>query len=177
MLTRTDNSTVTVTLPAPLTSFSAMLRLSSRTATFSPGNPYPNQFNTITAQGKKDPNQNTGISIHKCTFSASGNVTAPTYLGRPWKDYSTTVIMQSDIGPFIKPVGWISWVSGVDPPATIFYAEYRNTGAGANVDGRVKWTGYKPALTVDEAGKFAVDPFVQGSEWLPETSVTFQSTL
>ncbi|KAG5222748.1 pectinesterase [Salix suchowensis] len=142
-----------------------------------PRQPLSNQFNTITAQGKKDPNQNTGISIHKCTFSASGNVTAPTYLGRPWKDYSTTVIMQSDIGPFIKPVGWISWVSGVDPPATIFYAEYRNTGAGANVDGRVKWTGYKPALTVDEAGKFAVDPFVQGSEWLPATSVTFQSTL
>ncbi|KAJ6704142.1 PECTINESTERASE 1-RELATED [Salix viminalis] len=142
-----------------------------------PRQPLSNQFNTITAQGKKDPNQNTGISIHKCTFSASGNVTAPTYLGRPWKDYSTTVIMQSDIGSFLKPVGWISWVSGVDPPATIFYAEYRNTGAGANVNGRVKWAGYKPALTVDEAGKFAVDPFVQGSEWLPATSVTFQSTL
>ncbi|KAB5564050.1 hypothetical protein DKX38_004104 [Salix brachista] len=142
-----------------------------------PRQPLSNQFNTITAQGKKDPNQNTGISIHKCKFSASGNVTAPTYLGRPWKDYSTTVIMQSDIESFLKPVGWISWVSGVDPPATIFYAEHRNTGAGANVDGRVKWAGYKPALTVDEAGKFAVDPFVQGSEWLPPTSVTFQSTL
>ncbi|KAF9685364.1 hypothetical protein SADUNF_Sadunf03G0046900 [Salix dunnii] len=142
-----------------------------------PRQPLSNQFNTITAQGKKDPNQNTGISIHKCKFSASGNVTAPTYLGRPWKDYSTTVIMQSDIGSFLKPSGWISWVSGVDPPATIFYAEYLNTGPGANVDGRVKWAGYKPALTADEAGKFAVDSFVQGSEWLPATSVTFQSTL
>ena len=142
-----------------------------------PRQPLSNQFITITAQGKKDPNQNTGISIHKCKFSASGNVTAPTYLGRPWKDYSTTVIMQSDIGSFLKPSGWISWVSGVDPPATIFYAEYLNTGPGANVDGRVKWTGYKPALTADEAGKFAVDRFVQGSEWLPATSVTFQSTL
>ncbi|KAI5594272.1 hypothetical protein BDE02_03G062700 [Populus trichocarpa] len=142
-----------------------------------PRQPLANQFNTITAQGKKDPNQNTGISIQKCKFSVFDNVTAPTYLGRPWKDYSTTVIMQSDIGSFLRPLGWISWVSGVDPPATIFYAEYQNTGSGANVDGRVKWTGYKPALTVDEAGKFAVDSFIQGSEWLQKTSVTFQSTL
>lgn len=141
-----------------------------------PRQPLTNQFNTITAQGKKDPNQNTGISIQKCKFSALGNVTAPTYLGRPWKDYSTTVIMQSDIGSFLKPSGWISWVSGVDPPATIFYAEYQNTGPGANVDGRVTWDGYKPALTVDEAGKFAVDSFIQGTEWLP-TTVTFQSAL
>ncbi|KAG6788802.1 hypothetical protein POTOM_004879 [Populus tomentosa] len=142
-----------------------------------PRQPLPNQFNTITAQGKKDPNQNTGISIQNCKFSALGNVTAPTYLGRPWKDYSTTVIMQSDIGPFLRPSGWMSWVSGVDPPATIFYAEYKNTGPGASVDGRVKWAGYKPALTLDEAGKFTVDSFIQGSEWLPATTVTFQSTL
>ncbi|XP_011048628.1 PREDICTED: pectinesterase 3 [Populus euphratica] len=142
-----------------------------------PRQPLANQFNTITAQGKKDPNQNTGISIQNCKFSALGNVTAPTYLGRPWKDYSTTVIMQSDIGPFLRPSGWMSWVSGVDPPATIFYAEYQNTGPGASVDGRVKWTGYRPALTVDEAGKFTVDSFIQGSEWLPATTVTFQSTL
>ncbi|XP_034899123.2 pectinesterase 3 [Populus alba] len=105
-----------------------------------PRQPLPNQFNTITAQEKKDPNQNT----------------APTYLGRPWKDYSTTVIIQFDIGPFLRPSGWMSWVSGVDPPATIFYAEHQNTGPGASVDGRVQWAGYKPALTLDEAGKFTV---------------------
>ncbi|KAJ6701109.1 PECTINESTERASE [Salix koriyanagi] len=142
-----------------------------------PRQPLPNQFNTITAQGKKDPNQNTGISIQNCEFSALGNVTAPTYLGRPWKDYSTTVIMQSEIGPFLRPSGWISWVSGVDPPATIFYAEYQNTGPGANVDGRVRWAGYKPALTVDEAERFTVGSFIQGREWPPATTVTFQSTL
>ncbi|KAL3610445.1 hypothetical protein D5086_001465, partial [Populus alba] len=74
----------------------------------------------------------------------------------PWKDYSTTVIIQFDIGPFLRPSGWMSWVSGVDPPATIFYAEHQNTGPGASVDGRVQWAGYKPALTLDEAGKFTV---------------------
>lgn len=143
-----------------------------------PRQPLPNQFNTITAQGKKDPNQNTGISIQKCRFSAyDSNLTAPTYLGRPWKDFSTTVIMQSEIGSFLKPMGWMSWVSGVDPPGTIFYGEYMNTGPGSAVDQRIKWVGYRPALTEAEAGKFSVGSFIQGPEWLPATTVTFDSNL
>ncbi|XP_030464038.2 pectinesterase 3-like [Syzygium oleosum] len=142
-----------------------------------PRQPLDNQFNTITAQGKKDPNQNTGISIQKCSITANGNVTAPTYLGRPWKDYSTTVIMQSTIDSFLNPKGWIEWVSNVDPPRTIFYAEYQNRGAGASTAQRVTWAGYKSALTATEAGKFTVGSFIQGSEWLPQTSVTFDAAL
>ncbi|XP_050232730.1 pectinesterase 3 [Mercurialis annua] len=143
-----------------------------------PRQPLPNQFNTITAQGKKDANQNTGISIQKCNFLAlGGNLTAPTYLGRPWKEYSTTVIMQSNIASFLNPLGWMSWVSGVDPPSSIFYGEYSNTGPGANVEKRVQWSGYKPVMTEAEAGKFAVGSFIQGTDWLPATSVAFDSNL
>lgn len=144
-----------------------------------PRQPLSNQFNTITAQGKKDPNQNTGIVIQKSIITTleNDNLTAPTYLGRPWKDYSTTVIMQSNIGSFLKPVGWMSWVANVEPPSTILYAEYQNTGPGADVLQRVKWAGYKPTLLDDEAGKFTVDSFIQGPEWLPNTAVKFDSTL
>ncbi|CAH1425394.1 unnamed protein product [Lactuca virosa] len=141
-----------------------------------PRQPLPNQFVTITAQGKKDPNQNTGISIQKCDISAFDELTAATYLGRPWKDYSTTVIMQSTIGSFLKPVGWISWVQGVDPPASIFYGEYLNTGPGADTAQRVKWTGYKPSLTSSDASRFTVASFIEGSMWLPQTNVAFDST-
>ncbi|KAI9119714.1 hypothetical protein K1719_009103 [Acacia pycnantha] len=142
-----------------------------------PRQPLPNQFNTITAQGKSDPNQNTGIIIQKSSFSAADNLTAPTYLGRPWKDYSTTVIMQSDIGPFLDPAGWIGWVRGEEPASTIFYAEYKNTGDGSGMDKRVKWTGYQSSLSDDEAGKFTVQSFIQGSDWLSNTDVEFESTL
>ncbi|KAE9595859.1 putative pectinesterase [Lupinus albus] len=144
-----------------------------------PRQPMSNQFNTITAQGKKDPNQNTGIVIQKSTITTLDNdiLTAPTYLGRPWKDFSTTIIMQTDIGSFLKPVGWISWVPNVDPVSTISYAEYQNSGPGADVSQRVKWAGYKPTLTDDEAVKFTVQTFIQGPEWLPDTTVEFDSTL
>ncbi|KAF5733467.1 pectinesterase 3-like [Tripterygium wilfordii] len=143
-----------------------------------PRQPLPNQFNTITAQGKKDPNQNTGISIQKCTLSPlDKNLTAQTYLGRPWKEYSTTVIMQSNIEAFLNPLGWKEWVSNVVPPRTIFYAEYQNSGPGSSVDQRVNWVGYKPSLSEDEAGKFTVESFIQGQEWLPDTSVRFDNSL
>ncbi|MCL7043079.1 hypothetical protein MKW94_012456 [Papaver nudicaule] len=142
-----------------------------------PRQPMANQFNTITAQGKKDPNQNTGISIQRCTIKPFGVVSLKTYLGRPWKDFSTTVIMQTEIDAVVEPVGWLPWVSNVEPPNTIFYGEYLNTGPGAGVERRVNWTGYKPTITPDEAGKFTVDSFIQGKEWLQEANIIFDSSL
>ncbi|KAI3463189.1 hypothetical protein Pfo_019852 [Paulownia fortunei] len=141
-----------------------------------PRQPLSNQFVTITAQGKKDPNQNTGISIQRCSMSPLDTLTAPTYLGRPWKDYSTTIIMETSIGGFLDPKGWISWVSNVDPPSSTFYAEYQNTGPGASTSNRVTWAGYKPTLTAAEASKYNVESFIEGPSWLPATSVTFDST-
>lgn len=142
-----------------------------------PRQPLPNQFNTITAQGKKDINQNTGISIHKCTISPLDNVTAPTYLGRPWKDFSTTVIMQTNIASVLKPVGWISWVANVDPPSTIFYGEYQNSGPGSSVTGRVTWAGYRPSITSAQASQFSVLSFINGQDWLADTGVLYDSSL
>ncbi|GAV87322.1 Pectinesterase domain-containing protein/PMEI domain-containing protein [Cephalotus follicularis] len=143
-----------------------------------PRQPLSNQYNTITAQGKSDPNQSTGISIQKCTLSPlNRNLTAPTYLGRPWKAYSTTVIMQSNIGSFLNQLGWTEWVPNTEPPSTIFYAEFQNTGPGSDTAHRVTWAGYKPTITADQAGKFTVTTFIQGGEWLPATSVTFDASL
>ncbi|KAG6418392.1 hypothetical protein SASPL_120596 [Salvia splendens] len=141
-----------------------------------PRQPMPNQFVTITAQGKIDPNQNTGISIQRCTISPLGTLTAQTYLGRPWKNFSTTVIMETNIGGFLNPKGWISWVANVDPPASIFYGEYRNSGLGSATANRVMWAGYKPAMTPAEASKYNVESLIQGPSWLPSTNVAFQST-
>ncbi|KAH9626667.1 hypothetical protein KSS87_014582, partial [Heliosperma pusillum] len=64
--------------------------------------PNPSQQNMITAQSRTDPNQNTGIVIQKSRIGATSDLQAAkgsfsTYLGRPWKEYSRTVIMQSSI--------------------------------------------------------------------------------
>ncbi|PPR81931.1 hypothetical protein GOBAR_AA38786 [Gossypium barbadense] len=62
-----------------------------------------------------------------------------TYLGRPWKKFSTTIIMESTLGNFIKPEGWMLFegLDKVNYEETIYYAEYKNRGPGANLNARV----------------------------------------
>ncbi|XP_073310983.1 pectinesterase 3-like [Primulina huaijiensis] len=134
-----------------------------------PRQPMPNQFVTLTAQGKTDPNQNTGISIQRCIMSPFDKLTASAYLGRPWKDYSTTIVMQSNIGGFLCPLGWSPWVQNLVPPSTIFYAEYQNTGPGSSIELWVKGAGYKPSLTAAQTAKYNMQSFIQGGSWLPAT--------
>lgn len=142
-----------------------------------PRRPMNGQQNTITAQGKVDPNQNTGISIQNCSIMPWGNLTGiNTFLGRPWKNYSTTVFMESNLGGFIHPNGWMPWV-GTTAPSTIFYAEYNNIGAGANTNNRVNWQGLKLRLTSKIVTKFTVKPFIQGNKWLPAAAVPFKAGL
>ncbi|KAK9096485.1 hypothetical protein Sjap_021982 [Stephania japonica] len=142
-----------------------------------PRQPLPNQYNTITAQGKIDKDNATGISIHRCTITANGQVTARTYLGRPWKNFSTTVIMGSMIDGMVDPAGWIAWSQNTEPPTTIYYAEYNNSGPGAALDDRVKWAGYRPAMSDEKAHTFTVDPFFKGSRWIPHAIVPFDTSL
>ncbi|XVF35218.1 hypothetical protein REPUB_Repub18cG0126500 [Reevesia pubescens] len=142
-----------------------------------PRQPGPDQFNTITAQSKTDPNQNTGISIQRCQITPFDNLTATTYLGRPWKDFATTLFMQSYIGEFVDPAGWTQWTQGVDPPNTLFYAEYENMGRGSGVSQRINWPGVKPNITNEEATRFTVDTFIQGNQWLTMANIVYESGL
>eukprot|EP01018_Ginkgo_biloba_P027991 Gb_06356 [translate_table: standard] len=143
--------------------------------------PLDNQKITITAQGRKDPNQNTGISIQTCNVTAAPDLvplknSTQVYLGRPWKEYSTTVIMESYLDDIIRPEGWLEWM-GDFALDTLFYGEYMNSGPGAGVARRVTWPGYRPMNSSEEASKFTVAQFIDGNKWLPSTGVKFVSGL
>lgn len=143
--------------------------------------PMAGQKNTITAQDRKDPNQNTGISIHACKIIATSDLEAskgsfPTYLGRPWKLYSRVVYMVSSMGDHIHPRGWLEW-QGSFALDTLYYGEYMNSGPGAAVGQRVKWPGYRVITSTVEASKFTVGQFIYGSSWLPSTGVSFSAGL
>ncbi|XP_058108686.1 pectinesterase [Magnolia sinica] len=129
------------------------------------------QKNYVTAQGRSDANQNTGISIHNCRISG----TADTYLGRPWKQYSRTVIMQSSLSG-INSAGWHPW-SGSFALKTLYYAEYMNSGPSSSTSGRVGWPGYHSSISASEASKFTVAGFISGNQWLPSTGVPFDAGL
>ncbi|WVZ71414.1 hypothetical protein U9M48_020005 [Paspalum notatum var. saurae] len=143
--------------------------------------PLPNQSNIYTAQGREDPNQNTGISVHRCKVAAAADLasspaTTRTYLGRPWKQYSRTVFMQSELDSVVDPAGWLEW-DGDFALDTLYYGEYMNTGAGAGTSGRVKWKGYHVITSAAEAGAFTVGNFIDGDVWLAGTSIPFTTGL
>ncbi|GKA68251.1 pectinesterase 2-like protein [Tanacetum coccineum] len=140
----------------------------------------PNKTNTLTAQGRTDQNQNTGISIHNCRVTAASDLKGvsgvKTYLGRPWKQYSRTVFLKTNLDSLIDPAGWMPW-SGNFALNTLYYGEYMNTGPGASTSRRVNWKGYHVITSSTEASKFTVGNFIAGGSWLPATSVPFTSGL
>ncbi|KAF8387719.1 hypothetical protein HHK36_026373 [Tetracentron sinense] len=139
--------------------------------------PNPNQKNMFTAQGREDPNQNTGISILNSKVTASSDLTPvkssfKSYLGRPWKQYSRTVFSHCHIDDLIDPAGWLEW-SGDFALSTLYYGEYMNRGPGAVTTARVKWPGYRVISSSTEASQFTVGAFIQGNEWLSSTNIPF----
>nr|GLL42568.1 pectinesterase-like [Ipomoea trifida] len=142
--------------------------------------PMDNQKNIFTAQGREDPNQNTGISILNCKVAAAADLipvqsSFKNYLGRPWKEYSRTVFMFSNLGSLIDPAGWLEW-DGDFALKTLYYGEYQNRGPGSNTSARVKWEGYR-ILNTSEANQFTVGNFILGQQWIPATGVPFYVNL
>ncbi|CAN0906760.1 Putative pectinesterase/pectinesterase inhibitor 45 [Linum grandiflorum] len=134
--------------------------------------PLDNQFNTVTADGKKEKGQPTGIVIQNCRIVPEAKLVPDrfklkTYLGRPWKAYSTTVVMESELGDLIQPDGWKEW-DGTQFLDTLYYAEYANRGPGANTARRLKWKTIR-FLSRNEAMKWTVESFLRGREWVANT--------
>ncbi|CAL4988951.1 unnamed protein product [Urochloa decumbens] len=139
--------------------------------------PSPGQKDTVTAQGRTDPNQNTGISIHKCKITGALDLGGTQVcLGRPWQKYSRTVVMETFLDGSISPAGWLEW-SGQFALSTLYYGEYGNTGPGSETSKRVTWTGVHTSLSRSDATRFTVANFIMGDSWLGGTGVAYDSGL
>lgn len=139
--------------------------------------PMNHQANMITAQGRDDPNENTGISIQGSRVRPSHEFVAVkdlfrNYLGRPWKRYSRTIFIKTDLDGIIHPKGWTEW-DGSFALSTLYYAEYLNTGVGASTENRVNWPGFHVLNSPQQASPFTVRRFIQGDSWIPATGVPF----
>ncbi|XP_068311188.1 putative pectinesterase/pectinesterase inhibitor 45 [Pyrus communis] len=131
--------------------------------------PLENQQNTVTAQGRTDKQETTGIVLQNCKIMSDKDLEPvksqfKTYLGRPSKEFSRTIVMDSTIEDLIHPDGWTQW-EGDFALKTLYYAEYNNKGPGAKTDNRVKWDGYKK-IDKQEAMHYTAGPFLKGHAWL-----------
>ncbi|XP_058069390.1 pectinesterase-like [Magnolia sinica] len=142
--------------------------------------PLPGQPNTVAAHTRIDEHEPTGIVAQNCTISPAADLfpvkgLIQSYLGRPVKEFSLTVIMQSKIDDVIRPEGWAPSIGNVDPnsTATAFLGEFRNSGPGADLDRRVSWPAYHVLLDVADVSRFTVEEFIMGPWWLKMTGVPF----
>jgi len=114
----------------------------------------------VTASSSPDTSKYGYVFINsKITGDAPAN---SFYLGRPWRPYAKAVFINCDLGNMIKAEGWNNWGKESNE-RTAFYAEYNSKGAGANANGRVKWSFQLNENTVKD---YTLDKIFNG--WNPK---------
>lgn len=115
-----------------------------------------------TPQGKKF-----GFVFLDCKIMADSSVTKLA-LGRPWRAYSRTAFIRCRLPKQIVSAGWNNW-GNPENEKTALYAEYKNTGEGADTKSRAAWS---KQLSDKEAKEYTVEnifsnenSIVQNSDW------------
>ncbi|CAN0855696.1 Putative pectinesterase/pectinesterase inhibitor 28 [Linum grandiflorum] len=139
--------------------------------------PMPGQACIITAEGRQDPNGNSSIVIQNSRIIADPayltvKATTKAYLGRPWKEYSRTVIMHTEIDGIIDPEGWSRWDKdfGIN---TLYYAEFENKGPGAVQTGRVTWPGIRHITAAEAEGFTPAKLYLEGDQWIKDAGIPY----
>ena len=105
-----------------------------------------------------------GYVFSDCTIDGEAGV--KTYLGRPWRAFSSVTFLNTEMSSIVRPVGWNNW-SDPAREKTSRYAEFNSTGPGAKPTERAGWA---KQLSSEEAQKITVRSVLGGSdEWEPAT--------
>ena len=82
-----------------------------------------------------------GLFFTNCLIKKGTGVSAGSYfLGRPWKDFSSTIFKNCTLEDHIKSAGWYAWDATT---STVYVAEYKSVnteGSLVDVSGRVDWS-------------------------------------
>ena len=107
-----------------------------------------------------------GLVFHGCSFTAPQDVAPDSvYLGRPWREWAQTVLIDCWLGQHIKREGWWDW----NKPA----ARERACCAGAILHGpagdTAGWVPWARELDAAAAARYARDQVLAGADgWDPE---------
>ncbi|MEK6397000.1 MAG: pectinesterase family protein [Terriglobus sp.] len=136
----------------------------------------------ITAQSRLSESEPTGYVIRDShlTFAPGADATAMTdnaahktahgvFLGRPWRNYSRVLFINTQIDKGIDPAGWSDWNNG-GILKTAFYAEINSTGPGASPTTRIPEA---RKLTPAQLKSFETRNILRGKDnWNPEQEAT-----
>jgi pectinesterase len=120
----------------------------------------------ITAASTYDYDQY-GFVFSDCKIT--GDAEVKTYLGRPWRDFSNVIFLNTEMSVVVRSEGWQNW----NLPArekTARYAEFNSSGPGGHTKGRVPWS---RQLTTKQAKLITVKRVLAGNDgWNPEVVAT-----
>ena len=97
-----------------------------------------------------------GYVFKDCRFLSGGAQEASVYLGRPWREYAKTILLDCELGAHIRPEGWHDWNKPVFHSEGL-YGEHGCYGPGA-AGQRVP---YARALTEEEASACTYEAFLK----------------
>ncbi|HTF68637.1 MAG TPA: pectinesterase family protein [Edaphobacter sp.] len=120
----------------------------------------------LTAQSRTSAEQTSGYVIADSRVTADEAALADHhfFLGRPWRPYSRVVYLHTELPATLAPQGWNNW-GKVTNEQTTYYAEFGNSGPGANITARAPWS---HQLTAAEAKQFLPQNFLRGKDhWDP----------
>ncbi|KZV41484.1 pectinesterase-like [Dorcoceras hygrometricum] len=143
--------------------------------------PMINQNCIVTAQGRSTNNESSAFVLQNCRIMPAPeylmhDATYRTFLGRPWKAFSKTIVMDSELDSVVDPQGWASWNETSAHLYTCFYAEVDNHGRGADKRHRVTWPGIKK-ISIREAARYTPGDFLLADNWIADKGIPFSSGL
>jgi pectinesterase len=116
----------------------------------------------ITAASTPD-NQSFGFVFSDCKITGTG-ANVKTYLGRPWRAFSSVIFLNTEMSAVIRPEGWHNW-NFPEREKTVRYAEFGSKGPGSSSQARVPWA---RQLSAREAGAITPEKVLGGADgWRP----------
>ncbi len=108
-------------------------------------------------------NQAFGFVFSNCKITGETN-TVKTFLGRPWRNYASTIFLNTEMSAVVRPEGWNNWGKR-EAERTARYEEFNSSGPGAAPRSRVPWA---KRLTAAEARAITVKQVLGGPDkWDP----------
>jgi pectinesterase len=126
--------------------------------------------NSYITAANTTPGKKFGFVFLDCKITADSAV-SKLYLGRPWRAWSKTVFVRCELPTPIAAEGWNNW-SNPENEKTVYYAEYKCTGPGADYKKRVGWA---KQLTDKEAKEYTTENiFANYNSMMPGETTWFK---
>lgn len=119
----------------------------------------------LTAQSRTAASQKTGYVILNSKVTSEDLGEQQFFLGRPWREYSRVIVLQTELPANLNPLGWSPW-SGDETPVHAYYAEWGNVGPGARPRQRASWS---HQISSTDAKQYLPETFLRGGDgWNPQ---------